>query len=119
MPLSMLFKQNDCIPIEFRSVDCDSPFIRLYNSYVDDQQPKYEIVQKADGKTVTLNEKYLSPNDIRLSFEIDHERNQRYLLIEIHSRFISQRVPLSSGDNIYSAKAEYDEEVLKVHNPKA
>ena len=118
MPLSMLFKGSDCIPIEFRYVDCESPFIRLYGSYLRDQKPRYEIIDSEQGKTVIFPEENLSQNDIKLSFEIDHERGQRQLLIEIHSRFISQRVPLNSNDNLYKASAEYKDGILKIHIPK-
>ncbi len=118
MPLSMLFKKNDCIPIEFRSVDCESPFLRIYNSYIKDQAPKYELFYETGGIRIKMAEKNLSRNDIKLSFEIDNERDLRHLFIEVHSRFISQRIPINSNYNIYESEANYNDGVLEINIPK-
>ena len=115
MPLSILFKNDESIPFEYKSFKEDSPFQRLYHSYLNDQEVRYSVFRTDSFVKVTLDEKDLSANDVKLSFEINEYK--RYLIIEIDNRFISQKIPIAKDLNIYQAKAQCKKGVLEINIP--
>ena len=117
MSLSMLFRKNGCIPIQYKAVHIDSPFQRLLSSYLNDQPQEYSKIQTDSFIKIYVSEVELSEDDLDLCFEIDHERAKNYLAIEIPTRFYSQKVPIPNNYDIYNSVAVLENGNLQISIP--
>lgn len=117
MPLSMLFRKSDCIPIQYKAVSGDSPYQRLYSSYLKDQPPEYNKIQTDSLIKIIVNETGLTEENIDLCFDIDHERAKNYLVVEIPERFYTQKVHIPNSYDIYNAEAVCNDGILEITIP--
>ncbi|MCM8540444.1 MAG: Hsp20 family protein [Lentisphaeraceae bacterium] len=117
MPLSMLFKKSDCIPIEYMAVKTDSPYQRLYSSYLNDQPADYSSIKTDSSIKFIFNERDVSEDDLNLCFEIDHERAKNYLLVEMPVRLYSQKINIPNSFDIYKAEAVCEDGILEITIP--